>query len=168
MDRDGVLGKYTSHIIEPQSMQSSTPGTGVTSNESTVSVEDPLPGIPKTLSVKDQERILQECGLDIHGMLDLEQIFPHLYSHNLLTDSEQELLQTSSVHCSRKNKISRLVTSLPRKGPDALWRFVQCLNDSFDGTGHYDLAIKIRKDCTEILRYQSKQPLLSQGELHFM
>ena len=111
MDRDGVLGKYTSHIIEPQSMQSSTPGAGVTSNESTVSVEDPLPGIPKTLSVKDQERILQECGLDIHGMLDLEQIFPHLYSHNLLTDSEQELLQTSSVHCSRKNKISRLVTS---------------------------------------------------------
>ena len=129
-------------------------------------MEDPLPGIPKTLSVKEQERILQECGLDIHGMLDLEQIFPHLYSHNLLTDTEQELLQTPSVQCSRKSKISRLVTNLPKKGPDALWRFVQCLSDSIDGTGHYDLAIKIRKDCIKILRYQSKQMQLPQGEFH--
>lgn len=147
-------------------MQFFTPGVASTESTDTVSVEDPLPGIPKTLSVNEQESILQECGLDIHGMLDLEQIFPHLYSHNLLTDSEQELLQTSSVLCSRKSKISRLVTSLPRKGPDALWRFVRCLSDSVDGTGHYDLAVKIKKDCTQILRCQSKQAQLPQGEVH--
>ena len=123
-----------------------------------------MPEVPKTLSVNDQESILQECSLDIHGMLDLEQVFPHLHRHNLLTDSEQELLQASSVQCSRKSKISRLVTSLPRKGPDSLWRFVQCLTDSVEGTGHYDLAVKIKEDCAKILRQKSKKGVLLLGE----
>ena len=118
--------------------------------------------MPKTLSVKDQESVLQVCSLDIHGMLDLEQIFPHLYSHNLLTDTEQELLQTSSVHCSRKTKISKLVTGLPRKGPDALQRFVECLNNSTDGTGHHDLAKRIEEDVrTHVLNNKSKPGVLS-------
>ena len=115
-----------------------------------------MPIIPKSLSVNNQEKVLQKCNLVIHGMLDLEQIFPHLYSHNLLTDSEQELLQTSSVECSRKQKISRLVTGLSRKGPDALWRFIQCLNDSTDGTGHRDLAERIQDECTKRLADKSK------------
>ena len=165
MERDGVLGKLTRHITIRKVCNPFTLGVASSESTGTCLVEDPLPGIPKTLSVKEQEKILQECGLDIHGMLDLEQIFPHLHSHNLLTDSEQELLQTSTIQCSRKSKISRLVTNLPRKGPDALWRFVQCLSDSIDGTGHYDLAVKIKKDCTKILKYQSKQALMPQGDL---
>ena len=117
--------------------------------------------IPKTLSVNDVEAILQECTLDILGLLDLEQIFPHLFSQNLLTDSEQELLQTSNVHCSRKTKITRLVTGLPRKGPDALWRFVKCLNRSADGTGHRDLAVRITEDCNKVLREKSRHRRVS-------
>lgn len=120
--------------------------------------------VPKTLSVKDQESVLQECSIDIHGMLDLEQVFPYLYSHNLLTDSEQELLQTPSVLCSRKSKISKLVTGLPRKGPDALRRFVQCLKRSVDGTGHYDLAKRIVEECARVLKEKSRRRSYSLGK----
>ena len=94
-------------------------------------------------------------------MLDLEQIFPHLFGHNLLTDSELELLQAPSVQCSRKIKISKLVTGLPRKGPDALSRFVECLIHSADGTGHFELANRIRDDCAKVLKEKSSKRTIS-------
>lgn len=92
------------------------------------------------LSTKEQEEVLQECSVDIEGMLNLEQIFSHLYHHNLLSDSECEMLQASNVELSRKKKIARFITNLPRKGSNALDRFVQCLINSADGTGHSELA----------------------------
>lgn len=93
-----------------------------------------------SLSTKEQEDVLQACTIDIEGILDLEQIFSHLYHHNLLNDTESEMLQVSNVELSRKKKIARLITSLPRKGSNALDRFVQCLVNSADGTGHRELA----------------------------
>ena len=93
-------------------------------------------------------------------MLDLEQVFPHLYRHNLLTDSELELLQAPSVQCSRKIKISKLVTGLPRKGQDALSRFVECLIHSADGTGHFELAKLIHEECTKVLRQKNAKKVI--------
>jgi DNA replication protein DnaC len=95
------------------------------------------------LSTKEQEEVLQECSVEIEGMLDLEQIFSHLYHHNLLSDSECEMLQASNVELSRKKKIARFITNLPRKGSNALDRFIQCLVNSADGTGHEELAQNI-------------------------
>ena len=92
------------------------------------------------LSTEEQEQVLQTCSIDIEGMIDLEQVFSHLFHHNLLSDTESEILQASNVDYSRKKKIAMLITSLPRKGSDALDRFVKCLVNSADGTGHGELA----------------------------
>jgi DNA polymerase III delta prime subunit len=95
--------------------------------------------IPK-LSTREQEEVLQVCSIDIEGMLDLEQIRCHLYQHKLLSDSECSTLQASDFELSRKTKIQMLITKLPRKGSDALDRFVKCLTNSANGTGHGELA----------------------------
>lgn len=95
--------------------------------------------IPK-LSTREQEEVLRVCSIDIEGMLDLEQIRCHLYQYKLLSDSEWSTLQTPDFELSRKTKIQMLITSLPKKGSDALDRFVKCLANSSNGTGHGELA----------------------------
>ena len=82
-------------------------------------------------------------------MLDLEQIFPYLNQHKLLTNSDQEVLQ--SPFYSRNNKITRLVTRLHRKGSNALWRFIICLRSSADGTAHNELASELQSAVNEEL-----------------
>ena len=109
-----------------------------------ISSSEEISKIPK-LSIKEQEEVLQACSTDIEGMLDLEQIRCHLYQHNLLSDSECATLQAPDFELSRKTKIQMLITTLPRKGSDALDRFVRCLIDSANGTGHRELAQLICK-----------------------
>ena len=84
--------------------------------------------------------MLRACSVDIEGMLDLEQIRCHLYQHKLLSDSDCAILQAPDFELSRKEKIQMLITNLPRKGSDALDRFVECLINSANGTGHGELA----------------------------
>ena len=84
--------------------------------------------------------MLQVCSVDIEGLLDLEQIRCHLHQHKLLSDSDWATLQAPDFELSRKTKIQMLITSLPRKGSDALDRFVKCLINSANGTGHGELA----------------------------
>ena len=87
-------------------------------------------------------------------MLDLEQIFPYLNQHKLLTNSDQEALQ--SPFYSRNEKVTRLVTRLHRKGSNALWRFIICLRSSADGTAHDELASKLQSAVNEEL---TRRPL---------
>ena len=82
-------------------------------------------------------------------MLDLEQIFPYLNQHKLLTNSDQEVLQ--SPFYSRNDKITRLVMRLHRKGSNALWRFIICLRSSVDGTAHNELASELQSAVNEEL-----------------
>ena len=107
--------------------------------------------IPK-LSTKEQEELLRACSVDIEGILDLEQIRCHLYQHKLLSDSDCSTLQAPDFELSRKTKIQMLIKNLPRKGSDALDRFVKCLVNSADGTGHGELARIIYKTVKERAR----------------
>ena len=63
-----------------------------------------------SLPAKTQEEILGRYHPDVQNMLDLEQIFPYLNQHKLLTNSDQEVLQ--SPFYSRNDKITRLVMRL--------------------------------------------------------
>ena len=105
---------------------------------------DPNDSTLSTLSTKEQAEVIKQCSDDIHVLLDLEQIFPHLHQNNLLTDSEQDKLHSTNEHWSRKEKITKLVTSLPRKGSDVLSRFHDCLTRSANGTAHMELADILR------------------------
>ena len=73
--------------------------------------------------------------------LNLEQIFPHLCQHGLLTYSEKEKLKND--YFKTHEKIDELLKWIPMKGSDALARFVKCLRNSTDGTGHDELATSL-------------------------
>lgn len=102
------------------------------------------------LTPKQQTETLRACHPSIQGLLDLDQIYPHLNQRNLLTDTEREDLQ--SLVYSRNQKIARLVEVLPRKGSDALQRFIECLQSSTDGTAHSELADKLYSEAEEVLK----------------
>ena len=97
---------------------------------------------------------LRACHPSIQGLLDLEQIYPHLNQRKLLTDTEREDLQ--SFVYSRNQKIARLVEVLPRKGSDALQRFIECLQSSTDGTAHGELADKLYSEAEEVLKRKDR------------
>ena len=91
---------------------------------------------------KEQDDILSSlysylCAINIKA------IFPFLIEQKLITSDEREHLLNP--HHSDGDKVNKLMVWLPKKGPDALTRFIQCLEDSSDGTGHEVLAKKIRK-----------------------
>ena len=96
-----------------------------------------------SLPVVQQRKALGACLPDIYDKMNLEEIFPYLCECNLLTDTEQEQLQSMNIRFTCKEKISKLITSLPRKGSDALTRFVECLKSSTEGTAHEELAYQI-------------------------
>ena len=52
---------------------------------------------------------------------------------------------------NRNQKIARLVEFLPRKGSDALQRFIECLKISTDGTAHGELAEKLCIEAEQVL-----------------
>ena len=96
------------------------------------------------LPAKQQERILDARYQDIQDCLNLDDIFPHLCQHHLLTSAEkQELLNPMY---TSNYKIHKLMTWIPRKGCDALHHFIICLRHSADGTGHQELADKLEKE----------------------
>ena len=92
------------------------------------------------LSKHVQEKVLKRCNVQIHDLLNFETIFPHLVQANLLTRREQGHLQSFNTSLSEDQKITKLINLLPKKGSDALQRFVSCLWDTADGTGHAELA----------------------------
>ena len=96
------------------------------------------------LSAKQQERVLDSCSQDIQDCLNLDEIFPHLCQHCLLTSTEkQELLNQTY---TTNHKIHKLMMWIPRKGSNALHHFIVCLRHSADGTGHLELADKLEKE----------------------
>ena len=86
---------------------------------------------------QQQEDILNSLHPELRG-LNLEEIFPYLCQHGLLTYSEKEELKSDSI--TTHKKIDKLLKWIPTKGSNALARFVECLRNSTDGTGHDELA----------------------------
>ena len=103
------------------------------------------------LTLQQQRDVLNKLHPDLRR-LDLGQIFPHLNQQRLLTYSEQEKLNNERF--TTDERIDELLKWIPKKGYDALERFVKCLENSADGTGHGELASSLE---VEMRRIRSKQ-----------
>lgn len=107
-----------------------------------------------SLSANQQERVLDARYQDIQDCLNLDEIFPHLCQHHLLTSTEkQELLNPMY---TSNYKIHKLMMWIPRKGSNALYHFITCLRHSADGTGHQELADKLEKEARKGRQYTTK------------
>ena len=111
------------------------------------------------MTLQEQEDILNSLHPELRG-LNLEQIFPHLCQHGLLTYSEKEKLKND--YFTTHEKIDKLLKWIPTKGSDALARFVKCLRNSTDGTGHDELATSLGD---KIRQYKAGLVKSSKGKL---
>ena len=89
------------------------------------------------------ERVLAEVHPALTKGLNINAVIPYLNKHDLVTRQEYEILLNDVI--TTDGKINKLVSWLPTKGPNALERFIICLNESGSGTGHKTLAEKIEK-----------------------
>ena len=107
-----------------------------------------------------QARILARCHTRIRATLDIDAIFPHLNGQALLTDNEINILR-NNLH-TVQYRIDCLVQWLPRKGRDALSRFIVCLRmSSGDALGHEELADLLDQEVRSatVPSYSGKSPL---------
>ena len=88
--------------------------------------------------------IFKQCAPDLHKSLNSDFILPHLLSRDLISQSEHEKLILPSLTPS--DRISFIVTTLPRKGSDWWKIFIDCLNKS---TAHGELAKKLKAGVTD-------------------
>jgi hypothetical protein len=112
----------------------------------------PSGSISFTLKSKQLEKVLHACSVQIHDLLHMETIFPHLVQENLLTDGDKEMLcgLSTSLQTDR-GKINYLVEKvLPKKGRTALPRFLKCLECTASGTAHIELADFIKSKVYEL------------------
>ena len=130
-------------------------GYGLIINHTGARHAEHLPNAAAGLSAKQQEQVLDARYRDIQDCLNLDEIFPHLCQHHLLTSAEkQELLNPMY---TSNHKIHKLITWIPRKGCDALHRFIICLKHSADGTGHLELADTLEKQTRKGRQYTTKK-----------
>jgi len=92
---------------------------------------------------KLEERVLQNCAVEVNQNLDISAIFPQLMSQELLTKEDYEtLLNPSSTNVY---KVHYLLAILPRKGEGFLRKFIYCLDKTKPRTGHGDI-VKVLKE----------------------
>ena len=79
------------------------------------------------------EEVLGRCHAILFNSLDTSLISPLLYSNKLLTSNEYDMLE--SPIRSHSDKIRSLLSILPGKDQ---WfdKFLDCLKETSDGTGH--------------------------------
>ena len=108
-----------------------------------------------------QKKVLQNCSSAIDELLDFTAILPYLYASNLLTDENARMLKNISI--SQKEKAQYLVYILPRKAEGWFGRFLDCLQQSVEGTSHADLLKELEVNLDDLKQINSsKQKLVGE------
>ena len=109
-------------------------------------------GSQASLKESVEERLLQECAVIITRKLDISTILSHLLQCGLLTRKDQQFLLNQMR--TDDDKVYYLLYNLPRKADGWFDRFLECLRDSQEGTGHKDIADTLEAKLKEA-RHQS-------------
>ena len=86
--------------------------------------------------------VLRKLHALFRNCLDFQSIFPHLRSHNLLTDNEWEVICKKD---SREQQVDEFLKFLPHKGRNCLSQMMKCLQHSPEHSGHQDLLTELHK-----------------------
>ena len=89
---------------------------------------------------------LNACHVEMRIHLDPQIILPNLNRANLLTPNENSFLQNPSK--TKDEKVDKIKDLLPTKGEGWWDKFIKCLKETTQGTGHSTL-IKCLKDALE-------------------
>ena len=89
------------------------------------------------------QKILDTCHLELTTCMDIQTLLPHLRQEQLVTMAESEVLRNPTKTKTEKNQF--LLSILPSKGENTFERFVKCLEEAGEHTGHSHLAELLKK-----------------------
>ena len=78
---------------------------------------------------------LNACHVELRQYLDPQTILPNLNAKGLLTSNEEESLQNGTTQA----KVDKIKELLPTKGEGWWDKFIDCLKETTQGTGHSTL-----------------------------
>ena len=94
-----------------------------------------------------EQNALLGCWVEFTERLDIASLLPHLCTQHLLTTFDREKLINQSI--TNYEKVNHLLTVLPKK--DGWYKkFLECLCQSAEGTGHAGLATKLKQKYEEL------------------
>jgi len=98
---------------------------------------------------EDLQRLtLEECNVILTNKLDVATILPHLIAKHLLTKDDREVLMMYAK--TQVEKAQYLLDILPRKANGWFEKFMECLQETTDGTGHGDLVKELETKLQEL------------------
>lgn len=112
---------------------------------------------------KQQEDILNSLHPELRR-LHLKQLFPYLNQERLLSPPEDEELMNERF--TTPDRVDMLLKWIPKKGPDALARFLVCLRKSADGTGHDELATMLENEIRKVRQCKAGLVKSSKGNAY--
>lgn len=99
---------------------------------------------------EDLQRLaLEECYVIFTNKLDVTTILPYLTAKHLLTNDDRQVLMTYTK--TQVEKAQYLLDILPRKANGWFEKFIECLRESTDGTGHGDLVMELETKLQELV-----------------
>ena len=109
-----------------------------------------------------QKAVLRNCSAAIVELVDFTAILPYMNASNLLTDENIRTL--TSMSKSQREKAQYLVYILPRKAEGWFGKFLDCLQQSAEGTGHADLVRELEVNLDDLKQISSsKQNLVGES-----
>lgn len=88
------------------------------------------------------EKAFYQYRAVLHNSLDVQAVLPFLIKHRLLTQCDKDKLKNPYVPNSEK--VNYLMEMLPREADHWLDDFIQCLEESSEGTGHSKIVKELR------------------------
>lgn len=108
-----------------------------------------------------ERNALQDCWVEFSERLDTGCLLPHLCAQRLLTTHDREKLNNPTI--TNFEKVNHLLDILPKK--DGWYKkFLHCLHQSADGTGHASLAAKLKLKYEELKRFDHHTPTGSSNQ----
>ena len=89
------------------------------------------------------EQVFNKCSVILFHSLDVSTISPYLVKHQLVTESDSE--KFDNPYISDVDKIDYLIQILPSKGNCWLEKFIQCLDETSEGTGHCKIVKELKR-----------------------
>lgn len=101
----------------------------------------------ENITARQFEEVLSKSHSSIRQYVDLDSLVPYLNEEGLLSKDDLSFLNNKLYQQS--NRIDYLICSLPSKGNDAESRFMKCLENAKDHSGHEDLLKILQHNISE-------------------
>ena len=98
------------------------------------------------------KQAFDKCYIILHNSLNVQRIVPNLMKKGLLTQDDKKRLNDPDT--VDYEKVEYLTKILPRKGDHWLDKFLTCLTETSEGTGHCKIVKELKHAKDELAKQE--------------